>query len=609
MKKKKLLAQENNARQEDNNLIGLKISGDEISTTDFARVVAPGDNSQENQALNAENKLEDNQKEKTVSVENESDNVGAQNVSQKDGGEGQNLGAQNGESGVEEDKKPAKVDAEEKSSSETNTSGDEKTSGEAKQSGEAKAESADKKGEEKKEEVPPFVTYGGDVTIKEADNIFYYKTRYRFLTATFKLVGKFDSKGRYIVSDDVKRELIKLVKEIDFASEDEYRASISYFGKEFRFLVKITPLNDGKSKASLYMEEYVGKSLKEEYLVTKIADYVDKNDDEFRIKVRKAFSLSDIAIAINEFEVPNITVIMQNALDVDLVVGELFDMASQIYLLRLLKLLEETPEGREIIAKYKSLLDGSENAFERKFTYLRMLLERVIDDNGGFEVLGLKKEDKKKLVNDLLLSIQNLKKQAKDQGGAIVEAQKKADDKKQAGATKAPAKNPGKKPDKKGKKPDKKGKKDKKKKDKDSDKKSSPIVFYIDDAKPAPAKTVEKAGSTRPAPAGKQPEKVVAPEPSASAKPRNPKNDFLDFEIFSGTGTVVKTTNSKPQVAGNGNDGKATMGEEIESSIKGKTQTGIHEKTPEPSETNLPSEANEKMDATFYVNDIEMERE
>lgn len=504
MKKKKMLDPKVDFGREINNLIRGGNGDDETIATYVARFTADEEASNK-QGVTVDKKLKLNQQEDGKPAESKGVTANADIEPKGESSDGQDakLNALTGEQVVENGK--------EKAQNASATSLDAGTKVE--------------KGDKKEDALPPFVTYGGDVTIKENDNIFYYKTRYRFLTATFKLVGKFDSKGRYIVADDVKRELIKIVKEIESVSEDEYKASISYFGKEFRFVVKMVALEDGKSKATLYLEEYVGKALKEEYIVTKIADYVDKNDDEFRIKVRKVFSLSDVALVINEFEVPNLTVIMQNALDIDLVVGDLFDIASQIYLLRLLKLLEETPEGREIIAKYKSLLDGSENNFERKFTYLRMILERVIDDNGGFENLKLKKEDKKKLTDDLLLSIQNLKKQAKDQGTPVVEAQNKVADKK-APAPKAPAKKPAKKPEKKGKKPKKPEKKKAKKAEKAKD--GSPIVFYIDGDKTEPSKTAGKSGSDKPSGEGKKPE-TKTPAPTKGTPETMEKT--LDFDI------------------------------------------------------------------------------
>lgn len=367
--------------------------------------------------------------------------------------------------------------------------------------GEKETNKKDEKSSEKSEpKTPPFVTYGGRVSIVEDDNIIYYKTRYKFLTAMFKLLGKFDSAGRYNIKDEVKLELVKMNKEIKSSNNEGYKAEISFFEKVFEFSVEISTTQEGRAKASLYLNEFVGNALEGGYISTHIADYIDNDDDEFRIRVRRAFNLVDVAFPINEFEVPNIVVLLQKWLDLDLVIGDLFDMASQIYLLRILKLLEETPEGREIVAKYKALLDGSEGDYKRKFAYLRLVLERVIDENGGFEKLPIKGEDKKKLVEDLLSSIQMLKKQTQNQETPIVEV--KAEEKK--GGASAPNKSPAKKPAKKSaKKDDKKkdGKKakksDKKKDDKGKSKGIEPLVFYIDNKKEKNKKEKKPEPATR----------------------------------------------------------------------------------------------------------------
>ena len=362
---------------------------------------------------------------------------------------------------------------------------------------------------------PPFVVYGGEVSIEDEEYKAYYKTRYRFLTAMFKLVSKFDSKGRYIISEDVKRELLKMPKEIISSSENEYKAKNLFFGKEFVFKIELTSLEDGNAKATLFLEENVDKTLSPDQITSSIAQYVDKDDDEFRIKVRRVFNLVDVAMPLSEFEYPNLAVTMQNALDIDLVVGDLFDVASQMFLVRLLKLLEESEEGREILNKYKSLLNGDEDKYQRKYTYLRMLLERVIDEHGGYEKLGLDEKKKKQLANDLMLSIQNLKKKAQEQAGVMEvkggEPQKKVEPKKNA-----PAKKPAKKPSKGGGKA--KGGKDKKggkgKKSKAKEVKITPIVFYIEEG--GKEDIPEKDGNSKP-----EEKRIAGEDKNVIEKPEN----------------------------------------------------------------------------------------
>lgn len=389
---------------------------------------------------------------------------------------------------------------------------------EDKPEGENKEEKPAKEGEEEKKPLP-FITYGGEVTIKQSENILYYKTRYRFLSQIFKLVGKFNSAGKYVINDDVKRELLALPKEIISSGAEGYKTQNVFYGKDFMFDIKIHAEQDNMARASLYLEESVGKTLHEEKIITPIAEFVDKDDDEFRIKVRRAFNLVDIASLINDFDFPRICVILQNSLDMDIVVGELFDMASQIYMLRILKLLEGSEKGREIIARYKALLDGSEKEEKRQFSYLRMLLERVIDEFGGFEKLDIPPEEKKKLIDDLLLPINALKKQAESQN-SVTEVQKgqgKSESKKGGTPAKAPAKKGGAKKGGAKKGGAKKG--GNKKGGKKSAKGGSgglDLVFYIDD----------KKENKKEVPSKNNEEGKVVPPPPPKPQPKN-----LDFQI------------------------------------------------------------------------------
>lgn len=432
--------------------------------------------------------------------------------------------------------------------------------------GENSPKEAEDKKEPAKEEkkVPPFVTYGGEVAIKEEDNIAYYKTRYTFLSATFKLLGRFDKSGRYLIGDDIKRELLAMPKEIAHSTLESYKAVNTFYGKEFNFYIEITKQQEGRAKASLFIEENVDRTLACESLKTRVADYIDSDDEEFRIKVRKVFNLLEFAPPVDEFNFPNIAVLMQNYLDLDIVVGELFDVASQIFLLRILKLLEETPQGREIIARYKALLRGDEDKYERKFTYLRMLLERVIDDYGGFEKLPIKQEDKKKLTDDLNLPLKNLKKQTQSAGAPKIEegekgaegGSKSSDKAPSKSSAKAPAKKPAKKPTKKaaakkgGKKPAKKkgGKNDKKEKKVDLQ-----LVFYSgggDDGKsstsddaPSGDKTIQKDTTI--------PQKTVIEKPSDK-----PLDVVIDVQMWNKMQTLENdgVMVEKPKKAGGGGD-------------------------------------------------------
>ena len=261
------------------------------------------------------------------------------------------------------------------------------------------------KQEEKKVEVKPYKVFGQDFSLLNPEIIDYYKTRMKMMAIKYKLVGRVNNSGQYQIRDDVRYDLVKMEKEIEENAENYYKAMALYMKKHFIFNIKIEQMEDGRGKASLYLSEYIDNFLGLEYVVSHIADYIDVFDDEFRIKVRKAFNLVDVATKVDDFAVPNLAVVMQDCFDLELVVGGLYDMASQIYVMRLLKALEEAgPAGAEVTAKYRELLAGSKDIeINEKFRYTsyKALLDRAIDELGGYEKLPVPPETLQSIMKDI----------------------------------------------------------------------------------------------------------------------------------------------------------------------------------------------------------------
>ena len=256
-----------------------------------------------------------------------------------------------------------------------------------------------------KVETATYKVFGRDFSLTNTDYIDYYKTRMKMMAIKYRLVGRINDKAQYIIRDAIRYDLIRMEKEIDEAGEDYYKAIALYMKKHFLFQVKITPIQEGKAKASLYLSEYIEDFLGEEYITSHIADFVDVYDDDFRIKLRKAFNLVDVATKIDDFAVPDLAVAMQDCFDLEIVVGGLYDMASQIFLMRLLKELEGSGEvGAKVLARYRELLAKSKDIeIDEKFrnSHYKALLDRAIDDLGGYEKLGIDKNAIDLIIKDI----------------------------------------------------------------------------------------------------------------------------------------------------------------------------------------------------------------
>lgn len=255
-----------------------------------------------------------------------------------------------------------------------------------------------------------YKVFGKDITLSDSDIIDYYKTRMKIMVMRFMLVGRIDDKGSYKIKDEIKYDLIRMNKEISDSGEDYYRAESRYISKIFYFYIKIENLDGNKAKASLYLSEFVDDFLEDEYIESHIADFVDNYDEQFRVKVRQAFNLHDTAIKNDEFKMPALAVLMQDEFDINEYIGGLYDIASQIYVMRMLKLLEASGDETclKIIKRYKELsVDKDENDINEKykFTKFKALLDRAIDENGGLEKLKVNKDELKSIVNEVNKSV------------------------------------------------------------------------------------------------------------------------------------------------------------------------------------------------------------
>lgn len=280
--------------------------------------------------------------------------------------------------------------------------------------------------EETKEE-KKYTFFGQEISLAEKENIVFQQNSAKMLCSLFMLIGRFDENGKYTITDDVKRDLVRMPKEIRLVEENLYTAHSVFMKEDFEFKIVITEIDQSKVRATLYLEEDVGEAVEGGVIATRIADFVDEKNENFRIKVRKVFNLLDLGMPVDEMNVTNISVILQRDLDLDLVAGDLYDIASQIYLMRMLKLLEKTEKGREVIREYKNYVQAREVSYKRMNAYHKTLLDRAINNIGGTEKLDTPKEETSKAIADMNKAIQLLT--ATKAGQAAVETAKPSEGK------------------------------------------------------------------------------------------------------------------------------------------------------------------------------------
>lgn len=278
---------------------------------------------------------------------------------------------------------------------------------------ERELEKSDQPNEKPQNPIKPLKVYGSEYETSDEDEISYYKTMLRMLSIKCALIGRFTRTGKYIIPDEIKTDLVKINKEISDSGENFYKANTQYMRKNFFFVVRMEMIDDVKAKASLYLQEEADNVFAGQYLTSHIADFVDDYNENFRINVRKVFNLLDVAIINEDYRVPNLAVLLQDYIDLELFVAGLYDTACQIYLIKMLKLLEEEggEEGLEILKRYKELiahLEIEKMSGKYKYTNYKNMLDKAILEKGGMKKLPVSQNKVKEIVKEMNKSVKSI---------------------------------------------------------------------------------------------------------------------------------------------------------------------------------------------------------
>ena len=300
---------------------------------------------------------------------------------------------------------------------------------------ERELEKSDQPNEKPQNPIKPLKVYGSEYETSDEEEISYYKTMLRMLSIKCGLVGRFTRTGKYIIPDEIKTDLVKINKEISDSGENFYKANTQYMRKNFFFVVRMEMIDDVKAKASLYLQEEADNVFAGQYLTSHIADFVDDYNEYFRINVRKVFNLLDVAIINEDYRVPNLAVLLQDYIDLELFVAGLYDTACQIYLLKMLKLLEEEggEEGLEILKRYKELiahLEIEKMSGKYKYTNYKNMLDKAILEKGGLQKLPVAQNKVKEIVKEMNKSVKSIE-DLKLKPGAIEVMKPKDNEKKE----------------------------------------------------------------------------------------------------------------------------------------------------------------------------------
>ena len=250
---------------------------------------------------------------------------------------------------------------------------------------------------EKVKEKTEFQVFGEDIVLSQIDFINYQKISNKMLFLQFHLLGRFDEKGNYFINNDIKQDLVRVIKEIQVEDEKGYAAEVRFADLIFNFDVELSYSQEG-AEAKLYIIE----KFDEHTIKTLVDSFKAPNDADFRIKVRERFNLVDVAVKTGDEEVPNLSIWIYWQSEEYMYWRDLYEMGSQFFVLRALSILEGYGKlGEEVINEYnRRLSELEDNGSKRKFSRAKEVLDDVFNKFGGIEKVDEGKGKLKSLAKE-----------------------------------------------------------------------------------------------------------------------------------------------------------------------------------------------------------------
>lgn len=298
--------------------------------------------------------------------------------------------------------------------------------------------------QEEKKETKTFKLFSSDEVFSDPVVIDYLKICLREFCDANHLVGKFRDDGKYYLQNDIKKDLVQMEKEIALVEEGVFYASNSYMNKNFNFKIVVEKLAENKARAILYLiEDYLDGQQRGQFS-TFVASFEEVINGDFNIKVKTAFNLVDSAGDLHETDIPQVAILLHGQKENGIFLDELIELGSQIYVLRMLELLEKAGEkGQEILTDFKEAQKKMEEeeskeekpdqkkkskkdividmSVNKKYTKLRKILDQSIQKYGGYEKLPIKKEDLQKNLKTFVEPVKKVEEMRKNYHGHIVE--------------------------------------------------------------------------------------------------------------------------------------------------------------------------------------------
>ena len=247
------------------------------------------------------------------------------------------------------------------------------------------------------------------------------------------LLGSFSPEGKYSFSAETKKALIAIKKRVDEKNNNSYFIVSKATRNVFTFKMRIFEVDKDFLAANLYLIEVVDDERFTKPLKTFVAQYVDKNNDEFINKAKYIFNIS-VEGEFLEREKDENEIIIARIPKEDVLDAKTYEVISKKFVEELLKELEKCGEkGKRILAEFSKKTEVKEGETPPTFVQLKKALETIIEKNGGFEPLIKLNPEIAEIVIETNMQIEDCKHSERQLEGMSTDKEKKpekTDDKK-----------------------------------------------------------------------------------------------------------------------------------------------------------------------------------
>ncbi len=260
-------------------------------------------------------------------------------------------------------------------------------------------------------------------TYEASDDIAFFSQELYLLKLENKLLGDYDSTGKYALPKEILKNLTDLKKTLVKKEQDDLYLKAESLNHEFRFVVKFVMPNKTQKVAQLFLiETLTSLMLAGKEISSLVSNYIDDNDAFFEEKYKKVFNIVPDSEDGKKEENETIAKALLEKLKFENKVFVNFLLQSRlkdkIYVEKLLKSLAKDTTGHIVLKKYEALLakygeslkPGDKNYYRR----LKQILDEVLE------------EERKTLSNNLNLLIIRLRQSYVKASAPIVESLKTA---------------------------------------------------------------------------------------------------------------------------------------------------------------------------------------